>query len=258
MTKLTDRVSRREAVKVLGVGAALVALGRTSLRAQETKTRPLATAAATGPFSLPALPFAYDALEPHIDAQTMELHHSKHHQTYITAANKALDPHEELRARGAAAILQKLDEVPESIRTAVRNNLGGHVNHAFFWTLLNPQGGGTPRGELAEAIDGTFGGFASFQKQFADAAAKRFGSGWAWLVWDGGKLSIVSTPNQDSPLSREQTPVLGLDVWEHAYYLKYQNRRADYVNAWWNVVNWDQANEYFRAARKQTVEGRVG
>lgn len=200
-------------------------------------------------FTLPALPYATNALEPHIDTMTMEIHHGKHHAAYVNNLNAALQGHEGLQGRSIEWLCQHLDEVPEGIRTAVRNNGGGHYNHSMFWLLMSPTGGGAPVGELAEALNATFGSFDEFKKLFADAAAKRFGSGWAWLVMDGGKLVVTSSANQDNPLMEGKTPVMGLDVWEHAYYLKYQNRRPDYVGAWWNVVDWKKANENYLAAR---------
>lgn len=178
----------------------------------------------------------------------MEIHHDRHHGTYVTNVNKALEGHPDLETKSAEELISNLDAVPENIRTAVRNNGGGHVNHSMFWNLLSPNGGGQPTGKLAEAINSTFGSFEKFKEQFAAAATGRFGSGWAWLVVDGGKLAITSTPNQDNPLMEGKKPVLGLDVWEHAYYLKYQNKRPDYINAFWNVVNWDQANKNYEAA----------
>jgi superoxide dismutase, Fe-Mn family len=246
--------TRRAALKTLGAGAALLGLGLFSTKARllAAAENPATSAAKTaGPFALPKLPYAYDALEPHIDARTMEIHHAKHHQTYVSNANKALEAHPELLALGPEALLRKLDAAPEAIRTTLRNNVGGHANHAFFWLLLAPAAaaGTAPKGELAQAIDATFGSFNAFKTQFAEAAAKRFGSGWAWLVWARGKLAIKSTANQDSPLMEGEIPVVGLDVWEHAYYLKYQNRRADYVTAFWNVLNWEQANANFRATK---------
>jgi len=188
---------------------------------------------------LPPLPYAKDALEPHIDALTMEIHHGKHHQAYINNLNKALEAHPDLAVRPIEGLLADLRSVPDGIRPAVRNNGGGHANHSLFWTSMGPGEGGAPTGALGDAIGATFGGFEAFQGQFAAAAATRFGSGWAWLVKNGGALEVMSTPNQDSPLMEGKTPLLGLDVWEHAYYLKYQNRRPDYVAAWWNVVDWD-------------------
>jgi Fe-Mn family superoxide dismutase len=190
---------------------------------------------------LPPLPYAYDALEPFIDARTMEIHHGKHHAAYVTNLNKALEGHAELQALPIEPLVAALSRVPESIRTAVRNNGGGHFNHALFWKLMKKGGGGEPQGRLAAAIQASFGSFAEFKTKFAAAAMGRFGSGWAWLVLKDGKLAIESTANQDSPVMEGTQPILGLDVWEHAYYLKYQNRRADYVEAWWNVVDWEQA-----------------
>ncbi len=199
-------------------------------------------------YELPQLPYAYDALEPYIDAKTMELHHTKHHQTYVTKLNEALDKHPEIADKPLEELLANLDSVPEDIRTAVRNHGGGHLNHSFFWTIMGPAAngaGGEPSGKIGDAIKQTFGDFAKFKDEFGKAAAGVFGSGWAWLVQDKeGKLAIVSTPNQDSPLMRGQKPVLGLDVWEHAYYLKYQNKRPDYVTAWWSVVNWQEVEKH--------------
>ncbi|MFG0244046.1 MAG: superoxide dismutase [Phycisphaerales bacterium JB054] len=204
------------------------------------------------PFSLPALPYAHDALEPHIDGKTMEIHHGKHHQAYINNANAALEG-TEWAAKSVEDILKNLDALPENIRGAVRNNAGGHANHSLFWTVLAPAGkggGGAPNGALGDAIKAAFGSFDAFKEQFAKAGATRFGSGWAWLSVDGsGKLVVESTPNQDSPLSAGHTPILGLDVWEHAYYLNYQNRRPDYIAAFWNVVNWGKVAELFKAAQ---------
>ncbi len=191
------------------------------------------------PFTLPSLPYAYDALEPHIDAKTMEIHHTKHHQAYVNNLNAAIEKAPELAGKSLDDLMRGINGVPEAVRTAVRNNGGGHWNHSMFWELMGPDNGGEPSGKLADAIKSAFGDFAKFKEQFAAAAAGRFGSGWAWLVSDGGKLSITSTPNQDNPLMDGKKAILGLDVWEHAYYLKYQNRRPDYVTAWWNTVNWD-------------------
>jgi superoxide dismutase, Fe-Mn family len=200
-------------------------------------------------FELPPLPYAFDALEPHIDAQTMEIHHDKHHATYVTNLNKAVEG-TDLESKSIEDLVKNLDQVPEAKRTAVRNNGGGHVNHAFFWELLTPGGSNAPTGALATAINETFGSVDALMEEVNAAGAGRFGSGWAWLVVDGsGKLAVVSTPNQDNPLTDGQTPVLGVDVWEHAYYLKYQNRRPDYLKAFWNVVNWDVANQNFEKAR---------
>ena len=199
-------------------------------------------------YSLPDLPYAYDALEPYIDARTMEIHHSRHHNTYITNANTALEGHADLAAKDVEELIADLGSVPEDIRTAVRNNAGGHANHSLFWTVMGP-GGGVPSGDLAAAIDSDLGGFDSFKEAFSDAGAKRFGSGWAWLVARGGKLSVTSTPNQDNPLmDGEGTPILGLDVWEHAYYLNYQNRRPDYIAAFFSVINWDEVARRFGEA----------
>jgi Fe-Mn family superoxide dismutase len=200
-------------------------------------------------YELPKLPYAYNALEPHIDARTMEIHHSKHHQAYITNVNKALEGHPDLAAKPIDELMKGLASVPEAIRTAVRNNGGGHSNHTAFWTMMAPNAGGKPTGAVASAIDSTFGGFEKFQELFNDAATKRFGSGWAWLVADKGKLAVESTANQDTPLSEGKTPILGLDVWEHAYYLNYQNRRPDYIKAFWNVVNWAEVNKRLAAAK---------
>jgi Fe-Mn family superoxide dismutase len=199
-------------------------------------------------FELPALPYAKDALEPNIDAQTMEIHHDKHHAAYVNNLNKALEGHPELQSKSLTELLQSLDSVPENIRTAVRNNGGGHSNHTFFWTIMSPGGANAPTGELADAINAAFGSFDNFKSQFAAAAAGRFGSGWAWLIAaPDGSLSITSTPNQDTPVMEGKKPILGIDVWEHAYYLKYQNRRPDYVAAWWNVVNWTEVGKLYAA-----------
>lgn len=201
------------------------------------------------PYSLPTLSYPYAALEPNIDARTMEIHHTKHHQAYINNVNAALDGTEWANT-DIDTVLKSIDKLPADKRQAVINNGGGHANHALFWTILSPEGGGTPSGALADAINSAFGSFDAFKAAFADAAAKRFGSGWAWLVVDADKsLKVTSTANQDSPIMNGQTPILGLDVWEHAYYLNYQNRRPDYVAAFWNVVNWDQVSAYFKAAR---------
>jgi Fe-Mn family superoxide dismutase len=196
-------------------------------------------------FSLPALPYAYDALEPHIDARTMEIHHTKHHQAYVNNLNAAIEKAPELQGKSLDDLMRGINSVPESVRTAVRNNGGGHWNHSMFWELMAANKGGEPAGRLADAIKSAFGDFSKFKEQFAAAGASRFGSGWAWLVNDGGKLSITSTPNQDNPLMDGKTAILGLDVWEHAYYLKYQNKRPDYIAAWWNVVNWDAVARRF-------------
>lgn len=200
-------------------------------------------------FELPKLPYANDALEPHIDARTMEIHHDRHHQTYVTGLNAALEGKEEFAGKTVEEIIANLDAVPADVRTAVRNNGGGHANHSLFWLLLTPNGKGAPEGELAAAIDAKFGSFDAFKEEFANAAKTRFGSGWAWLSVVNGELEISSTPNQDSPIMEGKTPILGLDVWEHAYYLKYQNVRPDYIAAFWNVVNWDKVAELYAAAK---------
>ncbi|MEH6946185.1 superoxide dismutase SodA [Bacillus sp. JJ634] len=200
-------------------------------------------------FELPQLPYAVDALEPHIDKETMNIHHTKHHNTYVTNLNAAIEGNEELQSKNIEELVANLDAVPEAIRTAVRNNGGGHANHSLFWTILTPNGSGAPAGELADAIAAKFGSFDAFKEEFAKAAATRFGSGWAWLVVNNGELEVTSTPNQDSPLSEGKTPILGLDVWEHAYYLNYQNRRPDYIGAFWNVVNWDEVSKRYAAAK---------
>ena len=196
-------------------------------------------------YKLPELPYAYDALEPHIDKETMNIHHTKHHNTYVTNLNNALEGNEELLNKSIEDLIADLDSVPEDKRTAVRNNGGGHANHSLFWELLSPEGGGEPSGELKSAIDAKFGSFDAFKEQFSTAGATRFGSGWAWLVLADGELEIMSTPNQDSPIMEGKTPLLGLDVWEHAYYLNYQNRRPDYMAAFWNVVNWNEVEKRF-------------
>ena len=201
-------------------------------------------------FTLPPLPYAYDALVPHIDAKTMEIHHTKHHQAYINNANKALEAHPALAAKSVEALISDMASVPEDIRTVIRNNAGGHANHSLFWTVIGPGSGGEPTGALAEAINAAFGSLATFKEKFAAAATTRFGSGWAWLSFDKGKLVVESTPNQDSPLMEGRTPILGLDVWEHAYYLNYQNRRPDYIGAFWNVVNWTEVARRFAEASK--------
>lgn len=200
-------------------------------------------------FELPQLPYAYDALEPHIDKETMTIHHTKHHNTYVTNLNAAIAGKADLESKSIEELVANLDAVPEAIRTAVRNNGGGHANHSLFWTLLSPNGGGAPAGELADAISAKFGSLDAFKEEFGKAAAGRFGSGWAWLVVNNGELEITSTANQDSPLSEGKTPILALDVWEHAYYLHYQNRRPEYISAFWNVVNWDEVAKRYAAAK---------
>lgn len=206
--------------------------------------------AQAAPYTVPPLPYSFDALEPYIDAKTMEIHHDKHHGAYVSNLNKALEGQAELAKLSVEALISKIDAVPESIRTAVRNNGGGHANHSLFWKIMKKGGGGEPKGEIAEAIKATFGSFNEFKAKFNEAATKRFGSGWAWLQIKDGKLGIESTPNQDNPLMSGAKPVMGIDVWEHAYYLKYQNRRPEYIEAWWNVVNWEQINQNYAHAKK--------
>src|SRR5690625_310773 len=200
-------------------------------------------------FELPDLPYAYDALEPTIDKETMNIHHTKNHNKDVTNLNAAVERHDDLQNKSIEALISDLDSVPEDIRTAVRNNGGGHANHSLFWEILSPNGGGKPTGELADKINEKFGSFEKFKEEFEQAAATRFGSGWAWLVLNNGELEVMSTPNQDSPLMEGKTPLLGLDVWEHAYYLKYQNRRPEYAKAFWNVVNWDQVAKNYEEAK---------
>jgi Fe-Mn family superoxide dismutase len=244
-------MTRRQAIRSTALASAALAV----LPGALAQTTP-APAAPTGPFTLPPLPYAYDALEPHIDAQTMTIHHDRHHAAYVANLNKAvttgLPSTNGLPTTALPTIetlLTSLNSIPEGIRNAVRNNSGGHYNHSLFWQMMKKNGGGEPKGDLAKAIDASFGNFADFKTKFSDAATKVFGSGWAWLTVDGGTLKIESDPNQDSPLSEGRTPILGLDVWEHAYYLKYQNKRADYITAWWNVVNWDFVAEQYAKAK---------
>ena len=201
-------------------------------------------------YEVPPLPYDYAALEPHIDAETMKLHHDKHHAAYVNNANGALEKHPELASKSADDLLRDLNAIPEDVRTVLRNNAGGHSNHSMFWSIMGPNAGGAPTGAIADQINKDFGEFDSFKKTFNEATAKQFGSGWGWLVWKDGKLAIVTTPNQDSPLSQGLYPILGNDVWEHAYYLKYQNRRPDYLAAWWSVVNWAEVNKRFEQAKK--------
>jgi Fe-Mn family superoxide dismutase len=237
--------TRRQVIKALGAGVAALALSRPVLAQTST---PLAISGGTAqPFALPKLALAYDAFEPHIDARTMEIHHTKHHQAYINAANKALESRPDLRELTGEQLISRLDAFEEPLRTTLRNQLGGHLNHSFFWKLLAPAADYRP-GALRAAIDKEFGSLAAFQAEFAKAAAARFGSGWAWLVIQDGQLKVISTANQDSPLMLGVQPVIGLDVWEHAYYLNYQNRRADYVKAFWTVLNWDAAEQAYANA----------
>ncbi len=200
-------------------------------------------------FTLPPLPYAYDALEPHIDEQTMRIHHDKHHAAYVNNLNAALESHPDLQKKSVEELIGNLDALPEAVRGPVRNNGGGHVNHTMFWEIMAPNAGGAPKGAVAEAINSAFGSFDDFKAKFKDAGVNQFGSGWAWLVSDGGSLAVVSTANQDNPISDGKTPLLGVDVWEHAYYLKYQQKRADYLSAIWNVVNWSKVAELYAAAK---------
>ncbi len=200
-------------------------------------------------FELPELPYEYDALEPTIDKETMNIHHTKHHNTYVTNLNGALEGHDDLQAKSIEELISDIDALPADIQTAVRNNGGGHANHSLFWKVLSPNGGGNPTGEVAEKIDAKFGSFDKFKEEFQKAAATRFGSGWAWLVLNNGEVEIMSTPNQDSPLMEGKTPLLGLDVWEHAYYLKYQNRRPEYAENFWKVVNWEEVEKNYNEAK---------
>lgn len=231
-------------VAAAGLGVILSPLG-SPVAAQPPAAAP--ATAATGPHVLPPLPYAYDALEPHIDAQTMQIHHTKHHQAYIDKLNAALASHPEWAKKPVDELVAQLGQVPADIRTAVQNHGGGHSNHSHFWQMMGPNRGGEPKGALADAIGKTFGGFQKFQEAFAAAAASQFGSGWAWLVADNDGLRILTTANQDSPLTQGLPPILGIDVWEHAYYLRYQNRRPDYVAAWWNVVDWDRAGAVYES-----------
>jgi len=229
------------------------AIWNTALLATAAACRPFhalaADAAPAGPFKLPPLPYAFDALEPYIDAKTMEIHHDRHHATYVANLNKAVVGHDALAKKPVEQIVRHLDEVPESIRTVVRNSAGGHFNHTLFWQMMKQNGGGQPKGSLSTALNRNFGSFDKFKEEFTAAATKVFGSGWAWLILDGKELKIASTPNQDAPVLNDQLPLLGIDVWEHAYYLKYQNKRADYIAAFYNVINWDfVAERYQRAA----------
>jgi Fe-Mn family superoxide dismutase len=201
------------------------------------------------PYQLPPLPYAFDALEPHIDAKTMEIHHDKHHATYVNKLNEALASHPDLQAKSVEDLLRGIDQVPEAIRGAVKNHGGGHANHSLFWEVMGPGAGGAPSGAIADALTSAFGTFESFKEKLTNAAANQFGSGWGWLVASAGKLEVIAKPNQDSPLIDGKTPILGVDVWEHAYYLKYQNRRPDYLSAWWNTVNWPAVAQRYGAAR---------
>lgn len=241
-------LNRRNFLFLLGasVGAVTIGACEASASSPEAKSN---IAENTGIIELPPLPYAYNALEPYIDERTMQFHHDKHHAAYIKNLNDALNKHPELKSKSVEEILRDIKSVPEDIRTTVRNNGGGHVNHSMFWKIMKPNGGGEPTGAIASAIKTTFGSFENFKKQFNEAGNKQFGSGWVWLVRTStGKLQIMTTPNQDSPLMEGHYPIMGNDVWEHAYYLKYQNRRGDYLAAWWNVVNWDEINQRYAQA----------
>jgi Fe-Mn family superoxide dismutase len=239
------KMNRRDALKTTGLAAAACAVS--PMIAPAADPAPLA-----GPFKLPPLPYSFDALEPYIDARTMEIHHDKHHAAYVANLNKALAGQSNSRGKSIEDLLKDLNSLPENLRTAVRNQGGGHYNHSLFWMMMKKDGGGEPSGELKTAFERDFGGFSQFKEKFTEAAVKVFGSGWAWLVADSGGLKIISAPNQDAPISQGQHALLGLDVWEHAYYLKYQNRRPEYMAAWFNVINWDFVRERLanRAAKR--------
>ncbi|GAB4181053.1 MAG: superoxide dismutase [Coleofasciculaceae cyanobacterium] len=249
-------LNRRNFLVLLGATTGALALGNVSCSAEPTQKPPADNKQNQGgqaaeTFKLPPLPYAYNALEPHIDEATMRFHHDKHHAAYVKNLNDAINKYPQLKGKSAEDLLRDLNSVPEDIRTTVRNNGGGHVNHTMFWEIMGPNGGGQPTGAIAQAITESFGSFDAFKQQFNDAGSKRFGSGWAWLVrGKDGKLQVISTANQDSPLMEGSFPIMGNDVWEHAYYLKYQNRRADYLNAWWNVINWSEVNQRFERALK--------
>jgi Fe-Mn family superoxide dismutase len=239
-------MTRRQAIKTTALATAACAAALPIAQAQQP-TPAIAATPAAGPFTLPPLPYAFDALEPHIDARTMEIHHDKHHQAYVTNLNKAIASHAELQAKGVEELLRSLASLPEAIRAAVQNNGGGHYNHSLFWQMMKKGGGGEPSGELAGALDKKFKSFSGFKDEFTKAATTRFGSGWAWLVAGPDKqLSIESSVNQDSPISAGRNVLLGIDVWEHAYYLKYQNRRPEYIAAWFNVINWDFVSDRYQ------------
>ena len=249
-------INRRHFLFLLGVGASTLVLdacaeAQQSPSQKQTEADKPGTGEKTGAIALPALPYAYDALEPHIDKATMQFHHDKHHAAYVKNLNGGLEKHPELKSQTVEQMLRNLSSVPADIRTVVRNNGGGHENHTMFWQIMKPSGGGEPTGAIASAIKESFGSFADFKKQFNSAGGSRFGSGWVWLVRNkDGKLEITTTANQDSPFSEGKYPIMGNDLWEHAYYLKYQNRRADYLDAWWNVLNWDEINNRFATASK--------
>jgi len=231
-------MTRRQALKTTALATAACATV-SSIRIAGAQPAAAAGAAPTGPFSLPPLPYPVDALEPHIDARTMEIHHDKHHAAYVTNLNKAVAEFPDLGKKSVEDLLKDLNAVPEKVRAAVRNQGGGHYNHTLFWLLMKKGGGGEPKGELGKALGESFGNFLGFKEKFSETATKVFGSGWAWLVIDGKELKLEPGPNQDSPITQGKEPLLGIDVWEHAYYLKYQNRRPDYIAAWFNVINWD-------------------
>jgi Fe-Mn family superoxide dismutase len=235
-------MTRRQALKTFTLAAAAVATVP-GARAQ-TPSAP------AGPYKLPPLPYAFDALEPHIDARTMEIHHDRHHKAYVDNLNKAVADYPDVGKKSVEELVRDLNAVPEKIRLAVRNQAGGDYNHTLFWQMMKKDGGGEPKAELAKAIEASFGNYADFKTKFTEAGTKVFGSGWAWLVWQDGKLAIQGAPNQDNPVSQGAQPLLGLDVWEHAYYLKYQNKRADYIAAWWNVVNWDFVAERYAKLKR--------
>lgn len=245
-------LNRRQFLILLGATAGAFSLDGCAFAETKTpSTPPVGTTSPSnsGAITLPPLPYAYDALEPHIDAATMKFHHDKHHAAYVKNLNAALDKHPKLKSQSIEVLLRDLNSIPEDIRTTFRNNGGGHVNHSMFWQIMKPQGGGEPTGDLAIAIKKDFGSFAEFKKQFNGGGGSRFGSGWVWLARPkGGKLEIITTANQDSPISEGKYPIMGNDVWEHAYYLKYQNRRADYLEAWWNVLNWEDIGKRFTAS----------
>jgi superoxide dismutase, Fe-Mn family len=231
-------MTRRQALKTTALATAAATIVPAAIAQSKVGSQP-GVPLATGPFTLPPLPYAFDALEPHIDAKTMEIHHDRHHKAYVDNLNKAVADFPDVGKKSVEDLVKDLNSVPEKIRTAVRNNGGGHYNHSLFWQMMSKSGGGEPKGELAKAIDTSFGSFSAFKENFGKAGLGQFGSGWAWLVVSQGKLAIEPSANQDNPLSSGKQPLLGVDVWEHAYYLKYQNKRADYIAAWWNVVNWD-------------------
>ncbi|MEM9925845.1 MAG: superoxide dismutase [Cyanobacteria bacterium P01_D01_bin.50] len=243
-------LKRRHFLYLLGVGASTFALGSCALADESTNSSTIAKNT-SGTIELPPLPYDYDALEPYIDARTMGFHHDKHHAGYVKNLNAALAKHPELKEKSVEELLGNLNSVPADIRNTIRNNGGGHVNHSMFWKIMKPNGGGEPTGAIASAINDNFSSFTDLKKQFNIAGAKRFGSGWAWLVLNkNGKLEVMSTANQDSPFSEDKYPIMGNDVWEHAYYLNYQNRRKDYLEAWWNLINWDEVNQRFENAKK--------